>query len=379
MASSKTLHGLLLASLLALAPACRLPGASPADAVPEVADEFVDSANLALEALDLGDDELAASVLLRMRALGPDAGTAAWIAEVERVLAGRAQVDRLDLALDLEAYEVDGAKGKRLVLEVRAGPGPPLVLDMTPPLLSWEREWLSAEGHGGRTNDAVGLDRLERIELAPDAVTRIPIMDLPPTRGQAAAARERWLLEMHFCYLTVEGTRYSTNAPRVRPLDRYLLASQLRLGALAPDSLAQLLAERPDAPMAMVVERTVRVLPEHHEAALDALTPVVLELTQDEVGRIAASLQWLTGGARARGEYHGEAGDLAAFLSPEDERPLVTGGRLLDPALLYGHPRAWMRWLEARAVLRARKPASPLDLPDQVREATALTEASDQP
>lgn len=354
---------------LALLAGCAALEDRPRPAPPRVADDFVEQAGEAMTALDLGDDELAAQVILRMRARGPDEETLAWIVEVERVLEGRRQVDRLDLALVLEEHEEEGARVKRLALEVVTGPGSPLTLHMTPPLLAWDRDWISAEGHGGRASDAVGLYHLEVLELAPDSTLRVPVMDLPPARGQAAALRERWVLDMRFCWLDVDGTRYTTNAPHVAPLDRYLLASQLRLGALEPGSAAELLAARPDAPLGAVVERVVRVLPEDHEAALDALTDPVLGLPLDEVGRVVPALLWLTGGARARGEYVGEAGDLATFLAPDEERPLVEAGRLLDPALLYGQPLAWKRWLQARAVLRARNPASPLDLPDTVGEA----------
>lgn len=336
-----------------------------------VSEDFLDSAVFVLEALDEGNDELAESILLRMSARGPDPGTAAWIHEVGRVLEGRAVLRQLDLRLVTVVEELDGTKTKRLVLRVNAGGESAVSLHMTPPILAWERDWIDASGNGGRSSDEVGLNSLERLDFAPQSLTDIPVLDLPPARGQALAMRERWSLEMHFCYLEVEGTRYPTNAPFVQPLERYLLATHLQLGPVHPGACADLLAERPDANLQAIIERAVRVLPEHHDESLDLLTPVVLDMTLLDVQRAVPALSWLTGEARARGEYHGSAGDLTYFLSPEEDRPLMFDGQLLDPVLLHGNPLGWQRWLVARDVIRARKPASPLDLPTSVGDAAA--------
>jgi len=344
------------------------PGADPL-----VQEDAIESAQLVAEALNSGQDDLARRVLLRMRAVNPDAGTLAWIESVETVLDGRALLDTLTLSLEVRSTEDPEHRQRQLVLRAFAEGQDTLVLRMSPPVLRCQRSWLDSAGHGGSSDDGVGLEWLDTLTIPGNTQLEFPIMNLDGGRGQAAAMRETWSLEMHFCYLEQGEQQYPVNAPHVQGCDRYLLARQLQLGPLEPGPLVELMgaAERPR--IEQLVERAVRIPEGRMTETLDLITPVIAASTLSRTELAAPVLTWL---AEASGEdYYNPGNQLDAAIDPGLVRRLVVNGQLLAPGYLRSEPQAWKRWLAARKQLRGIKPKTTLDLPGSLIE----TPASSQP
>lgn len=362
----RTLVALLLLSFLSSCILMRpVPGERRVD--PMVAEEAVESAEIVLEALNSNQDEMAAGVLRQMEALYSDEGTRAWIDGVRGVLEGRRLLASLDLSLVVVTEEKDGARIRRLVLRCRSEGGEGIVLHMSPPAVQCERSWLDTRGHGGSSSETVGLDWIESITLPGQEATDIPILNLDGARGQAAALRERWDLEMHFCYLEQAGQRFPVNAPGVTGVSRYLLAGNLALGPLGPEPLIELLERPSDPRIEQLVERGVRIPEPEMGLALDALSPVVARSSMARVERLAPVLCWLAEGS---GESYFDPGSaMEIAMGGQSNLRIQVGGRLLEPRYLRSDPRAWKSWLERRSLLRGAKPESPLDLPDALGDA----------
>jgi len=337
---------------------------------PCVTEEALESAEMAVEALNANEDQMAGDLLRRMGALYQDEGTQAWVAGVQGVLEGRRLLASLELELAIVSEEKGGALTRRLELRARSEGEAGLALHMSPPVVRCRRSWIDPQGHGGSSDDTVGLDWIESITLPGDQVTRIPILQLEGARGQAAALRERWDFEMHFCYLEQDGQRYPVNAPQVTGLTRYLLADPLALGALGPEPLIELLSGKERPRIEQLVERGVRIPEGEMAAALDALTPVVANLSTARVELAAPVLTWLAEGCDA--SYYDPGSAMEVAMKPQENLSIQVGGQLLEPSYLRSDPRAWRAWLLRRAALRDIKPESPLDLPDPLGDAPGI-------
>lgn len=367
-----TMRNLFLSALLLPLLGCFLmrpmPGEGPG-ADPFVSEDAVESAALVVDALNTGDDELARRVLVRMRATGQDEGTLAWIEGVEAVLEGRALLDTLSLALEVRTNEDPEHRQRQLVLTASAEGDETLVLRMSPPALRCERSWIDTAGHGGSSDDGVGLDWLDHLTIEGGQEVEFPIMSLDGARGQAAAMRERWSLEMHFCYLEAGEQRFAVNAPLVEGCERYLLASHLKLGALDPGPLVELLAAPERPRIEQLVERAVRIPEAQMPKALDELTDVIETSSISRTELAAPVLTWLAEGSQE--DYYDPGSHLDVAIDPGSVRRLVVDGRLLAPRFLRTEPQAWRRWLALRKELRAIKPKPVLDLPSDLAETPA--------
>lgn len=353
-----------LALLVLGTSACQLLGGATSPAEPELAEEAEDAADLVLAALAEGDDELARATLLRMRAFHPDPGTQAWIDNVMEVIEGRRLLASLELELAVIVDDSGEARAKRLVLRARSDQDQAVVMRMAPPALRVERDWLDGLGNGGHTADSAALDALEELAIPARGTLEVPLLELEGSRGTAAAVRERWDLEMHFCYLEQGGREYPVNAPAVRGVERYLLASHLQLGALDAGPLIDSLSGPEPPALPVLVERAVRIPPSEMSAALDALTPVVDALPLERVGRAAEVLTWI---AESSGEDYFSPGSLLSMaVAGDDALRLTAEGRMVAPSHLRGDPRAWKAWLQVRARLHELKTESSLDLPGVV-------------
>jgi hypothetical protein len=339
---------------------------------PRLSQEAIESAVIVLEALDSGQDEMARSVLLRMRGVQPDEGTLAWIEGVEAVLDGRALLRTLTLSLEVRTSEHEDQRSRQLVLRAHTDGSETLVLRMSPPVLRCRRSWIDSEGHGGSSDDGVGLDWLDTLTLPGGTAVEFPIMDLDGGRGAVAAMRERWDIEMHFCYLEQAERRFPVNAPLVEGCERYLLASQLRLGPLDPGPLVELVGSPTRPRIQQLVERAVRIPENQMEAALDQLTPVVLGLSIGRTEQVAPVLTWLAENPSA--DYYDPGNQLDAVIDPSSVRRLKVGGLLLAPRYLRSEPQAWKRWLMLRGKAGLIKPESTLDLPGHVGDAPAISQ-----
>lgn len=350
---------LLIASLCS---SCQLFGGGGRGAVrAEVIEEAEDSADHVMDALAEGDDELARTILLRMRAFHPDEGTQAWIDNVMLVLDARQLLSTLDLKLAIIQHEVDGAQVKQLVLRARSEQTEPVVLRMTPPALRCRRDWIDGLGNGGRMDDTAALDFLVELEIPAAGEVEIVLFDLDGARGAAAALRERWDLEMHFCSLDRGEQSFTINAPIVSGVERYLLASHLNLGELDTQPLIDALRGVDPPPLPKLVERAVRIPVRNMSAALDDLTPVIEGLSMKRVELASPVLAWI---AESSSEAFYSPGDaLSVALQRDPTSKLVRDGRLLAPRHLRNDARAWKAWFLTRARLHALKTESTLDLP----------------
>lgn len=352
----------LLGALALGASSCQVfGGGSNRKVVAAVSEDAQDSADHAMAAIEAGDDELARTILLRMRGFHTDEGTQAWIDNVMKVLEGRRLLAALDMSLVVVQSETDGTRVRELMLRVVSGEGATVVLQMTPPSLRCRRDWLDGFGNGGHTDESAALDFLNKLTVPGNSQIEIPIMSLDGSRGTAAAIREAWDLEMHFCSLQSGDSTYPVNAPSVRGTERYLLASHLNLGALDAGPLIETLTQKETPPLPKVVERGVRIPVEGMSAALDELTPVVEQLPLARVALAASVFAWM---AESSGEDYYDPGQFRALaVQHTDAFALVQGGRLVLPRHLRQDAHAWKLWFARRAELRSVKKESPLDLP----------------
>ena len=365
----------LLLLLSCLLSSCFLmrPMERPAEgADPLIAEDAYASAELVLDALASGQDELARRVLQRMRAVHHDEGTVAWIVGVEGVLEGRRLLESLTLTLEIKTDETEGIRRRTLMLVAETAAGEGVVLHMTPPVLRCRRSWLDTRGNGGHSDDGVGLDWLDTLTLPGASRLEFPVMSLDGARGPVAAMRERWDLEMHYCYIEQGGRRFAVNAPSVAGTERYLLASQLSLGPLGPEPLLEMIGQTEPPHIERLVERAVRIPEAEKGAALDQLTPLVMRLSIARTELIAPVLAWLAEGS---GEaYYEPDSPFATSVDLGSVRKLRVGNLMLAPRFLRSEPQAWKRWLELRLAAREVKPRSPLELPGSAGQTPARSQ-----
>ena len=353
----------LLAGALALgASSCQVfGGGSNRKVVAAVSEDAQESADHVMAAIEEGEDELARSILVRMRGFHQDEGTQALIDNVMDVLDGRRLLASLDMALVVVSTETDGHRVRELKLRIVSGEGEEVVLQMTPPALRCRRDWLDGFGNGGHTDDSAALDFLSELTIPGNTQMDVPIMTLDGSRGTAAAIRESWNLEMHFCALETGSATYPVNAPAVRGTERYLLASHLNLGPLDAAPLIETLTQKETPPLPMLIERGVRIPVEGMSAALDELAPVVAQLSMARIAMAAPIFAWLAESSGEEFYYPGQ--NMALAVQHTDSFALVQGGLLVIPRHLRQDAHAWKLWFARRAELRAVKKDSPLDLP----------------
>lgn len=360
---------LILLLLTALASCSFLGFARDEDGAPMVHEDALESAVLVLDALATGQDELAGSILRRMRAFHPDRGTQDWIDGLELVLEGRRLIGSIELSLLVRTEDVDGARVRNLVMRASAKGQQDIELFMAPPTLRCRRTWIDPLGNGGSSDDSVGLDWLESLVLPGDETVEFTIMRLEGGRGGAASMREHWELDMRFCYLVQNDKRFLVNAPFVQGIDRYLLSTSLTLGDLDVGPYLDVLWGTKPPQMQQLVERAVRIPEGRKAAAMDRIAPRIAELSITRLELAAASLAWIAGGT---GYTFFEPGSVFERLAAaEQDLPIVSDGQLLAPELLRGNGHAWKRWAEAWIQMRGRKSQSNLDVPGYVSDASA--------
>jgi hypothetical protein len=327
-----------------------------------VADEFIPAMRSVIDGLRTGEDEIVRSLLLRMRARGPSGATLGWIKDVERILVGRDMVSHLGLSLEVRLLPIDGG-GQTRMLGLRANTFPDSVesisLFISPPTLKIDRTWIDATGQDGQESDSVGIDTMTIFELSVEESDWIPIIPLGVPRGQAAAVREIWSLEMHHCYFMLGGEQIPVNAPLVAPCERYLLGSHLQLGWLEPNAVAEFASSTETFNMSQLVERAVRTRPSDWPVALDCVEGVLDSISQDRIQQLAPVLRWMATPEVSRDEW-----GIAHALGAMEGNDILVDGALVHPSALRQNPNAWRRWLKARASLRSQSVPSNLDLPE---------------
>jgi len=294
------------------------------------------------DALEAHDDESARRIArnLRMRieaerGSGDNSATddALRLLEAfERILTGRALVDSLDLELFLRTDEA--TQHTRVLMRARTSRATRVELRPGAALLRTQRMLILPDGRVTRTELTQGVGNLERLSLDSDGWLEVPLASFSSTiPGNALAGRTLWSLTFTSGEVLEEGRHSPAMNVPVLSVERIDLAYFLPNAPVDPVELATFV-QRPEVTLPPILERTVRVLPERRDEALDLLTPLVEGWTPEQIERVVPTLRWLS--------------------------------RVNSPG---GDPLLWREWLRKRNLVRAelaRETAGPdrtLDLP----------------
>lgn len=210
----------------------------------------------------------------------------------ERILAGRALVDSLDLELFLRTDEV--TQHTRVLLRARTSRATRVELRPGPALLRTHRILLLPDGRETRTVLTQGVENLASISLDAGGWLEVPVASFSSTiPGNALAARTSWSLSFRAGEILEEGVSSPAMTVPVLSVERVDLAYFLPTRPVEPLELASFV-QRNDVSLPPILERTVRVLPERREEALNLLAPLVEAWTPEQIERLVPSLRWLS-------------------------------------------------------------------------------------
>jgi hypothetical protein len=213
-----------------------------------------------------------------------------------RILEGRRLARALDLALAVRPVgEPAGGNGKRveLVLEARHGLEQTLGVRSLPAMLTLLEVGVDARGLEQRQARSLAVEELERLDLPPGRVTRVPLGEFALDPGSALALRATFELDVPAGELYLDGRPFPANGLRVRPCNAVRLAAFLPSGAVEPSELVRCLLEGCSTPA--LIERAVRIAPERRDEALELLAQSAPALTRQEVERAVPALRWISG------------------------------------------------------------------------------------
>ena len=314
------------------------PGTALPDAAVAAAN---DAAFQALRAaLAAGEDERATRCVAALRARPLGARELELVNGAEKVLAGRALVRGLELALESEPDPSEDGRF-RLVLVARSEAPGDLTLRLPPCDLKRLRATIDGNGVESLDYESRASSALRALALPPATEKRVELCTYELPIGRALAVRERWRLEPRSGEIESAGERYPAAAVRVAICERERLSPLVVPEPVASDALAQRLAADEPPRLRELLELALRTPRAEREAALAALEPVVARLahaTPQRVQICEPALRWLT-----------QNRDLGPDAS------------------------AWARYLAARVAAGSggeeSKPAGGLDLPEHPREA----------
>lgn len=317
---------------------------------PDAPREFSESFRRLQECLELGEDQEARMVLLRMRALDPGPDVLDLLEGYERILDGRELVRGLDLWIEPQADPA--VAGRYQLFLVASCHGPAVELLTTGARLRCRLQGMDMNGADHRRLQNMHVEAARDLDLVPGNIERrlLGEVDLP-VGGSTLALRATCDLillagevEASSGPLATDGRLPAQRVP-VQTAEFVNLASYLPNEPVSPEELERYFREellgKPITPrdseltaevlhLPRILERTVRILPSERERALDLVTPIFGELIGAEREYMLPCLRWLSGSSE-----HG--GDI----------------------------EAWSRWLTARAEARsqAAERVAP-DLPD---------------
>lgn len=292
---------------------------APATGLPE---ELVPAFEALRVAIEEGEDETARRVLRRLLARAPE-GPARELAEAfERVLDGRERCRWIEGALQaIEQPEVGPARYRLEVeltnhgpevLTLRCGGGELVVRQVAVDEAGFDRR-------GALRN---GVELPEVLVLEPGEPWRLELasLDLEPPGGVLAFSSVLRLELLPGEFLEADGRYLPAQDLATPPLELVRLAGFLPTEPVPPAELARYVrGARLQTPA--LLERTVRIVPEDRDEALDLLTPLMRDLPRVEQERLVPALRWLAGTPRPGGS-----------------------------------PESWLSWLDARTTERSRRP-----------------------
>ena len=210
----------------------------------------------------------------------------------ERILQGRLLVDSLDLELFLRSDEA--TQHTRVLLRARTSRATQVELRPGPALLRTHRILLLPDGRETRTVLTQGVGNLASLSLDSDGWLEVPLASFSSTiPGNALAARTSWSLGFRSGEILEEGVSSPAMNVPVLPVERVDLAYFLPTAPIEPMELASYV-QRADVSLPPILERTVRVLPERREEALNLIAPLVEGWTAEQIERVVPSLRWLS-------------------------------------------------------------------------------------
>ncbi|MFT5461745.1 MAG: hypothetical protein ACI8QS_000617 [Planctomycetota bacterium] len=245
-------------------------------------------------AIRLGDDELAWGILARLKSTPLDPRESELAQSLELVLRGRKLAQSVSLELEITAD--DSAEGRwQLSLRVSQVLVDELTLRLPPVRLIHRRHRIDELGVGSQQARTRLLPVLESVRLTRGDEQLIPLETFEVPMQSAVAMRDEWELELLGGFVEFEGQELPANAFTWARLERAYLAAFLPQEPLDPAVLVEY-AGRENPAMAPLIERAVRIPPSRSEEALEALEPLLIQLTREDPERCIAlvpALRWL--------------------------------------------------------------------------------------
>jgi len=308
------------------------PGvAGDASALAWVEPEFLPALESLRAALAAGEDDTARLILVHVLARAPRGRTLEVAQGFERVLDGRAALRELAFRLEF-VDEPDGTAPRdllRLELVVQNRGSLPLACRPGPGTLHVEHERLDGRGALLVADQTKGFEKLAALRLEPGAEARelLSIVFLELTPG-SIAERLRFRLELTSGTVEREGRTLPAMRFQIAPCERRALSEVVlaRGPALLEHWTAFLAVPRPKC--ADALDLALRMQPEDHPAALEALARRAPELTDPDLEACVPALRWLSSRT--------------------------------DPG---GDPAEWRRWLEELIRPRSKRGEHGLVLP----------------
>jgi len=271
----------------------------------------------ALEALRValrsGDDEVARSIIRRMRLMGPTGSALELVEAFERIVDGRTALTGLDLRA--ECVWMPGPTAGRggtcsLRFTASARDGVPRTLEPGPATLLVTAITVDRRGHLSEASEARSFDELARLDIPAEGgasveLARVPL-ELP---AGALALRLTAQIELRAGSVHQHGRALPAMNADVGAGELVLLDGRLlALGPAARDELARRASES-NASGADLLDVALRVRREDREAVLDGLAEPAIDPARAEL--LAPALRWLAPDVRG-GADPGTWGDWLA-------------------------------------------------------------------
>lgn len=264
-------------------------------------------------ALRSGDDEVARSILRRMRLMSPTGSALELVEAFERIVDGRTAVSGLDLRAEC-AWMPGPTAGRGGTCSLRfaasARDGVPRTLEPGPATLMLTAITVDRRGHLSAASEARSFDDLARLDVPAEGgasveLARVPL-ELPPG---ALALRLTALIELRAGSVHQHGRALPAMNAGVTAGELVLLDGRLlALGPAARDELARRASETSARP-ADLLDIALRVRREDREAVLDSLAERAIDPARAEL--LAPALRWLAPDVRG-GADPGAWGDWLA-------------------------------------------------------------------